>query len=58
MLLQVLGQSERLEAEDADVLLDRGMGSDVSPEREPGGVGFVAPGDFAFEGSLHFLQGK
>ena len=35
VLFQVLSQRERLEAEDAHVLLDCGVRSDVSPQREP-----------------------
>jgi len=55
VLLQVLGQCEGLETEDADVLLDRGVRRDVPPEREPGSVTFVATGDFAFKGSFHLI---
>ena len=54
VLLQVLGESESLEAEDADVLLDRGVGCDVSPEGEAGSVGLVADGDFTFVWSFHY----
>ena len=54
MLLQVLGESESLEAEYANVLLDRGVGCDVSPEGEAGSVGLVADGDFTFVWSFHY----
>lgn len=55
VLLQVLGQCEGLEAQDADMLLDRGVRRDMSPERESGGVAFVAAGDFAFIWSFHYI---
>lgn len=54
VLLQVLSEGERLEAQDADVLLYRGVGGDVSPKRETCGVGLVACCDFAFVWSFHY----
>ena len=54
VLLQVLGQSECLEANHADMLLDRAMRGDVSAQGEARGVRFVAAGDFAGVGSLHW----
>ena len=41
VLLQVLSQSKGLEAQDADMLLDRRVGRNVSPEGEPRGVGLI-----------------
>ena len=55
VLLQVLGQRERLETQDADVLLDRRVRCDVATERESGCVGLVTAGDFAFVGSFHIV---
>ena len=55
VLLQVLGQSKGLEAQDADVLLDRGVGRNVSPEGEPRSVGLIAARHFAFIRSFHFM---
>ena len=55
VLLKVLGQSERLEAQNAHVLLDRRVRCDVATERESGCVGLVATGDFAFVGSFHIV---
>lgn len=54
MLLQVLGKSEGLETENTNMLFDRRMRSDVSPEREACGVGLIAARHFTFIGSLHF----
>ena len=54
VLLQVLRESEGLEAENTDVLLDRRVRGDVSPEGEASGVRFVAAGDFAFIWSFHW----
>lgn len=53
VLLEVLGKSESLEANDTDMLLDRAVRGDVSAQGEAGGVRFVATGDFAGVGSLH-----
>lgn len=54
VLLQVLGQSKGLETEDADVLFDSRVRSDVSPEGEPRRVGLITAGHFTFVGSFHF----
>ena len=54
MLLQVLGKSEGLETENTNMLFDRRMRSDVSPEREACSVGLIAARHFTFIGSLHF----
>ena len=54
VLLQVLSQGKGLEAQDADVLLDRGVGCDVSPEGEACCVGLIAARHFAFIRSFHF----
>ena len=53
VLLEVLCQGESLEAEDANVLLDRRVGGDVSSEGEACGVGLVAALYFALIRSLH-----
>ena len=53
VLLEVLCQGESLEAEDANVLLDRRVGGDVSSEGEACCVGLVTALDFAFIRSLH-----
>ena len=55
VLLQVLGQSKGLEAQHANVLLDRRVGCDVSPEGEPRGVGLIAARHVALVRSFHFM---
>ena len=47
VLLEILGQCERLKADYTNVLFDLGVGSDVSPQREARGVAFVTAGIFA-----------
>jgi len=56
VLFQILGQCESFEAQHTDVLLDRRVGRDVSPQREAGGVGLVAARDFAFVWSFHYFN--
>ena len=55
VLFEVLGQGKSLEAEGANVLLDRRVRCDVSPEGEASGVRFVAASNLAFVWSFHFL---
>lgn len=53
VFLQVLGQSKGLETEDTDVLFDRRMWSDVSPEREARSVGLITAWHLTFIWSFH-----
>lgn len=54
VLLQVLCKRKGLEAQDTDVLLDRRVRGDVSPEGEAGSVRLVTAGHFAFVRSFHY----
>lgn len=56
VLLQILRQCESFEAEDADVLLDRLVGCDVSSQRETRRVSLAAACQFAFVRSFHRLS--
>ena len=53
VLLQVLRKRKGLEAEDTDVLLDRRVRGDVSPEGEASSVRLVTGRHFAFIRSFH-----
>ena len=56
VLLQVLVESERLEADAAGVLFDGHVGGHVPAEGEPGGVGLLTPLFRARIGSFHFVR--
>ena len=56
VLLEVLSESEALEAEHAHVHLCLLMGRQVASQRETGRVGFVATWFFALKWSFHFSQ--
>lgn len=55
VFLQVLRKRESLEAEHADMLLNRLVRSNMSSQRKARGIGLVATCHFAFIRSFHLV---